>query len=153
MPNYKGHLAGGLVISLIFMYVVSWWFPITIVIALQLLICALFGSLFPDIDTKSQGQLLSYRLLAAVIIMLVLQQRIILALACSSVALLPLVVHHRGLFHRAWFIGALSACIVLYTWSTMPQYGSAVALHTFFFMIGAFSHIWLDVGIKRMWRV
>lgn len=152
MPNYKGHLAGGFVAALLLVYVVSWWMQPTVQIALQLMLCALFGSLFPDIDTKSQGQLLTYRFLAVVLIVLMVQERFTLALGCSAVAMLPLIVHHRGLFHRVWFIVALCASIMTYTWSYMPQYGIIVALHTFFFFIGALSHIWLDVGVKRMWK-
>lgn len=150
MPNYKGHLTGGLVIGLICVYIISWWLPLSIGITLQLLLCGLFGSLFPDIDTKSQGQLLSYRILAVVLLVLIIQQRTAIALACSAVGIVPLVVHHRGLFHRVWFITTLCAGVVLYAWLYWPVYASIVGLHTFFFFIGALSHIWLDVGLKRM---
>ena len=150
MPNYKGHLTGGLIIALICVYIATLWMPLSIGLILQLLLCALFGSLFPDIDTKSQGQLLSYRILAVVLVVLIMQQRMAVALACSVVGIVPLVVHHRGLFHRVWFITALCVSVVLYAWLYIPFSAATVALHTFFFFIGALSHIWLDVGLKRM---
>lgn len=152
MPNYKGHLAGGVVVALSLVYVISWWLQPPFMIGAQWMVCALFGSLFPDIDTKSQGQLLTYRLLAVVLLVLVAQQRFHLALGCCAVALLPLVVHHRGLFHRVWFVTAVCLAIVAYAQRFFPVYLSAVALHTLFFYLGALSHIWLDLGLKRMWK-
>ena len=152
MSNYKGHLAGGLVTALALVYIMSWWFEPTIMLATQLIVCALFGSLFPDIDTKSQGQLLSYRFLAVLLMVLVAQQRFQLALFCSAVGILPLVVHHRGLFHRVWFLAAICMSAVLYTSWYVPQYTVLVALHSLFFFMGALSHLWLDFGIKRMMK-
>lgn len=152
MPNYKGHLAGGVVVALGLVYAISWWLQPPFMIAAQWTLCALFGSLFPDIDTKSQGQLFTYRLLAVLLIILVTQQRFQLALGCSAVAILPLIVHHRGLFHRVWFITAICGGAVLYTWMMFPSYAHTIAIHTLFFYIGALSHIWLDLGIRRMWR-
>ncbi|MGE0010086.1 MAG: metal-dependent hydrolase [Candidatus Babeliales bacterium] len=153
MPNYKSHLTGGLVAAGILLYFMSWWLSVSAALAVQLVLCALFGSLFPDIDTKSQGQLLSYRFLGIVLIVLILQQRVVLALACSAVGILPLIVHHRGLFHRAWFIAAVCIGIVTYAYLYQSAYLSLVVLHAVFFFVGALSHIWLDVGIKRMFRV
>lgn len=152
MPNYKGHLAGGFAVALILVYIMSWWLQPTFMVIIQLLLCALFGSLFPDIDTKSQGQLITYRFLAVLLIVLMVQQRFILALGCSAVGMLPLIVHHRGLFHRVWFIAAICLGGMSYTWVYMPQYTAIVALHTLFFFMGALSHIWLDVGFRRMFR-
>ncbi len=152
MPNYKGHLSGGLLTALLLLYALSWWVSFSLLHAIQLVFVALLGSLFPDIDTKSQGQLLAYRLLAILLIILVVQQRLALALACSAFAMVPLIVHHRGLFHRVWFIALLCASVVMYAWHAIPRVSNSVALYVLFFFIGALSHIWLDVGLKRMLR-
>lgn len=151
MPNYKGHLAGGLFVAILLLYLIRFINP-TVAIAAQLIACALFGSLFPDIDTKSKGQLLIYRMLALVLVLFIAQQRLQLAVGVSCVAILPLIVHHRGLFHRAWFILLICLAVIGYAWMMAPTSTYMVALHVLFFGVGALSHLYLDVGFKRMWR-
>ena len=152
MSGYRGHLVGGavtfvgtyLLVSILKMHI-----PIN---PLQLLLFTLFGSLFPDIDTKSKVQIMSYRL-AFVIGGISLYLQYWSAVAIMGVLLLiPLIVHHRTLTHKKWFIMAIP--IALYTFSIFyyPRYAIMVEWNGFFFVMGAFSHLVLDYGFKRALR-
>ena len=62
MPNYKGHIAGGVITYLVVLYCIKYTNP-SVHTVLQGLVFCLFGSLFPDVDVKSKGQKIFYYLL------------------------------------------------------------------------------------------
>jgi hypothetical protein len=70
----------------------------------------------------------------------------------GSIALFPLFVRHRGIFHRVWFIVLLCGVAACITPFLSPLHVHLVVWDMFFFALGALSHIWLDFGIKRMIR-
>ncbi|RMF92296.1 MAG: metal-dependent hydrolase, partial [Nitrospinota bacterium] len=73
MSNYRGHLYGGTVTFLLVLGVLSLGFFLpSAVELLSLFAICLFASLLPDIDTKSVGQKLFYRLLFAADALLIL---------------------------------------------------------------------------------
>jgi len=152
MPNYKGHLVGGtigfgLIIFLCSLHVAPCatlveWFT-----------CVLAGSLFPDIDTKSKGQKIFYLLLCAAMLICALQKKFTL-LGCFIVAgMLPLLSKHRGLFHNLWFIIATLIIIVIYMTSLYPSAYKRIVYDAGFFLFGVMSHLYLDVGMRRMLRL
>jgi membrane-bound metal-dependent hydrolase YbcI (DUF457 family) len=151
MPGYKNHLAGGVVAYGLTVYLLRSFNP-TIPTLVEWLVCALAGSLFPDIDTKSKGQKYFYSLLFVVCIALVIFKRfkIIALLAC--LCMIPLLVNHRGLLHRAWFLIGLPVALAFIGCQWMPTCADAFACNALFFIVGALSHVWLDVGIVRMFR-
>ena len=132
MSNYKGHVAGGVVafamlVAFINTSTCSWmrlaeWF-----------VFALGGALFPDIDIKSKGQKIFYRLLLIAMLFLLLQQRIIPVLFLGVTGVLPMVVKHRGIFHHPWFIVLLSAAPVVVAYLYWPRYVALLQGDAFFF--------------------
>ena len=151
MPGYKGHLVGGCVAYIVLISIVYIQCP-SYMIAGRWLVCALAGSLFPDIDVKSKGQNYFYWLILCLTIILLFMQQLRRLAVLSIVSILPMLVRHRGIFHRWWFIVA----IAMGTWGVLcvyaPVYGKSLWLDMLFFIAGAFSHLWLDVGLRRMFK-
>jgi hypothetical protein len=151
MPGYKGHLVGGAVTFGLMVYAInSAGHSVTLAQALPWAGSTLAGCLFPDIDVKSKGQNFFYKVLIVVLIALLVggYQRSFVAVSVAS--LVPMVVRHRGLFHRLWFIVGFPFFLALVLGSYYPMYQPGIYSNTFFFVVGAISHLWLDLGFKRM---
>ncbi|MBN1549698.1 metal-dependent hydrolase [Candidatus Babeliales bacterium] len=148
MPNYKGHLLGGVVAWGLLLYGVRDVHP-TGITCMEWLGWCLFGSLFPDIDTHSKGRKIFYYAVSTGLIYFLLAGKYQFFIALSMVSVVPFFVRHRGIFHRAWFI--LLCCIVpwLYIRTTFPQYVVPAQWSVLFFGIGALSHLLLDFGVAR----
>jgi hypothetical protein len=149
MPNYKGHLVGGLVafgVMCLFLYPMH----AQIMVIGEWLLCALAGALFPDVDTKSKGQKYFYRIMCILTLYVIIKRNYSLLAVISIFSLLPLIVRHRGIFHELWFI----LCIVCGTWIFGSMYIPYASVQLFydliFFMAGVISHLWLDVGFKKV---
>lgn len=148
MPGYKAHMAVGTVVFVALLVILSSFVlyktHISCLFFLEIFGVTLLGSLFPDIDTKSKGQLLFYQIVMLLTLFLMFYQKWQLSAIFLGVSLLPLLVHHRGLFHKLWFIGVVGAAILYGTLVLRADgdyYAYAPAL---FFMAGAYSHILLD---------
>lgn len=152
MPNYKKHLLGGLVTYAGVLYAMSKHNPSPL-IAAQWLVCCLIGSLFPDIDTKSKIQKILYIALLVIFITLCIQNKIKLLMIVSILGTLPLIVNHRGLFHNIWFIMLMNLTILVVTTIFSPNNFHFVLHNIIFFIAGTISHLWLDLGLKRMLRI
>jgi membrane-bound metal-dependent hydrolase YbcI (DUF457 family) len=63
---------------------------------------AVLFSLFPDIDIKSKGQLLYYRLFFLLDLLLLVAGRFEEAALLGFLALLPIISRHRGWTHTLW---------------------------------------------------
>lgn len=152
MPGYKGHLAGGLITYACGLFLLSSFNPSFATMS-EWLLCVLAGSLFPDVDIKSKGQKLLYRFLFILFFFLVITQRYQMLIFISILAVVPMIVRHRGLFHKLWFVTLLpflfAFCITIY----FPDYQSIILYDVLFFIAGAISHLWLDMGFARMLRV
>jgi len=151
MPNYKGHLVGGFIVYCIIIGIGT-LYATSFMVLLQWLLSTLAGSLFPDIDTKSKGQKLLYTLLFVMSLVLLVQKRYRLIAYCGVVAVLPLITRHRGIFHKLWFIILIiglgtAGLISLYPCAMVP-----IGKLAGFFLAGAISHLYLDLGLKRMLR-
>ena len=151
MPGYKGHLVGGSVAYALLMSVVYTQCP-SYVVAGRWLLCVLAGSLFPDIDVKSKGQNYFYWLAFFLVIMLIARQQLYALALCSVIFMVPLLVRHRGIFHRWWFVVAVGSGVAMLIAHYVPAYGKKVWYDALFFIIGALSHLWLDLGWRRMFR-
>jgi len=151
MPGYKGHLAGGcvvygLLISLLYTQCASTAAPG------RWLLCVLAGALFPDIDVKSRGQNYFYWLVLCMALICIARQQFYSLAWLSLISIAPMLVRHRGIFHRWWFIVAVACSVWMVILYYAPAYGRQLGYDTFFFIMGAFSHLWLDVGFRRMFR-
>ena len=150
MPNYKKHLFAGFITysSLIFILNLN----TTIFKLIKLLCCCLFGSLFPDIDTKSKIQKIFYFCILILYIFLFLKNQNKLITLFSFITLIPIIVNHRGIFHKSWFVILISITPIIITKLFFPKELSDTILSCLFFICGAISHIALDLGIKKVFR-
>ncbi len=152
MPNYKGHLVGGIVAFFIVINIIIVR-KVSLVIALEWLCFTLLGALFPDIDTKSKGQKIFYKALVVLLFILLIKQCFSAIILLSFIACLPLIVRHRGMCHELWFILGAPLATAFFLSFYFPQFSSLMLWDTLFFIVGAFSHVYLDVGLKRMLRI
>lgn len=110
---------------------------------------AVIFALFPDIDIKSKGQLLFYRLFFLLDLLLLLGGRTQEAALLGFLALVPILSRHRGWTHTVWAmilvpLPILAGPMYLAKASTtvgLPYYLGAVA--------GYLSHLIADGTIRR----
>ncbi|MBZ0255020.1 metal-dependent hydrolase [bacterium] len=99
MPGYKTHIAA----SLLFcggLYFFPFWQPLPIPgKAACVAICVFFG-LWPDVDTKSKGQMVFLFLFLIVDTILILRQEFERAAYLGMLITLPLLTRHRGWTHQ-----------------------------------------------------
>ena len=151
MPNYKTHIVGGLAFGIVTMALTGAFQYASVPTTAEYLGCAVLGSLFPDIDIKSKGQKLFYITLTAVLLILLWQRRTAWFIALSLLGMIPLLLRHRGIMHHPWFVGCCAGIPALYLYANNHPY-SSLAIDLFYFAIGAFSHIILDVGFFNFCR-
>ncbi|MCK5633109.1 metal-dependent hydrolase [bacterium] len=150
MPGYRGHLVGGAVAGAALFYFLR--FYATPVLTIVWFFSVFAGSLFPDIDTKSKGQKWFYRLMIPALILLLIFKKFTLFVFFSFIVLAPLVVNHRGLFHRLWFILLIPITFVGLAFYYFPIYFNDVFYAALFFSVGAISHLILDYGFIRTFK-
>lgn len=148
MPNYKGHLAGG--ITIYALIVICFVPTITSSTFFEWLCFVCAGALFPDIDTKSKGQRIFFSLVFLILLILLFQQRFHAAALLGVASCVPLLVHHRGIFHNMIFLTCFIGSIGFFVAYLMPAYQTIIMYDAIFFWVGVFSHIWLDRGLKRI---
>ncbi len=151
MAQFKGHIVGGFIAWLL-IGLVAFSYARSPVTAAVWLLCAFAGALFPDVDIKSKGQKLFYFSLIPLYIFLLLKGFVLPALLLAFAAFIPLISHHRGLFHAWWFLLIVPSSVALAIISYLPAFKVQVLFSLLFFIAGAFSHLWLDFGIKKMFR-
>jgi hypothetical protein len=154
MPNYKGHLVGGLATYTVLLFLLCRSTNPTLISAMQWLVICLLGSLFPDVDTKSKIQKIFYTSFVLLLFCLISWNKLKLALFLSLISLSPLVVNHRGIFHKAWFIIAITVAFVFFSVEIKLFHScSEITIPALFFTAGALSHIVLDMGIKQLFKL
>jgi len=151
MPGYKQHVAGGVVVWAVLLYMVRTFNPSVATIA-EWLCFALAGSLFPDIDIKSKGQKVFYWALLVIFVVLIALGKTPLLIVLSIMSLVPMLVNHRGLFHRVWFVVGFPMLVAGGLCLVLPDCSRLIMFDALFFVVGALSHVWLDLGWKRMLR-
>lgn len=152
MPGYRGHLVGGLVTFSILLVVVSRVCQPTVIAMAEWLGLCLAGCLFPDVDTKSKGQKYFYWSVFFALIFLAYKKCFDMLILVSLVSIIPMLVNHRGLFHRIWFLIGMPFALWYVLSFQCPAYSMHLLFDTIFFVAGALSHLWLDVGLRRMLR-
>ncbi len=144
MPGYKGHIVGGIgAFSLTLMFI-SKSYPPTHATALQWFFVTILGALFPDIDIKSKGQGIFYRIIFLSLVLFYCKKDWKLFTATSFIALLPVLVRHRGIFHKTWFVVAVPFVLAYTAAASFPAYKTMFLINATFFAVGALSHLFLD---------
>lgn len=151
MPGYRAHLIGGTCAFAIGLIALHNFHP-SYSSLIEWLLCALAGSLFPDVDTKSKGQGIFYRIMLLTLVVALIQQQMQLFIALSIIGLMPLLVRHRGLFHQTWFIVCFPLSVGLALSMQFPSYTNILFIDVAFFIAGALSHLLLDLGVRRTLR-
>jgi hypothetical protein len=152
MSTYKGHIAGGIVTYLLIAQAVSLTFPArshSWYAHVFFIGCAVLGSLFPDIDTRSTIQRLFFiAMIPALPFALFYSMPLFVCL--SAVCLGALFIPHRTLTHRPWFIIAISALMAGVVLTTIHTHRHVLVLCCVYFCSGALSHWFLDFGLRRI---
>jgi len=149
MPGFRGHLIGGAVTYLAILQCIKSVQPSVSVIVSGFVFC-IIGSLFPDIDIKSKGQKLFYSLALVVLCCFLYYERTDLFIGLSLLAIVPLLVKHRGLFHQLWFLIFISITTGLVIGSFHSDFSAWAMKNSLFFLAGAISHIVLDRVVTRL---
>lgn len=152
MPNYKGHLCGGLIVFGVALCCVWRVLNPSLLTVCEWLLFTLAGALFPDVDIKSKGQKYFYHLIFLFFIVLVLKERYQMLGCCSFIIITPMLVRHRGVFHSPRFVIAIPLLFWMCVAFMMPKIGYQFFFDTLFFIIGCLSHVWLDLGARHMFR-
>lgn len=152
MPNYKGHLVGGTIVYLFILFICIGTIKLSLLSAIEWFLFTLAGSLFPDIDTKSKGQKYFYFGALLLFIFLTAQKQFQMVTCCSFIIMTPLLVRHRGIFHNPLFVIFVPLCVWVIIYSLIPRISHRFFLNMLFFIAGALSHIWLDLGTSQMMR-
>lgn len=152
MPGYKGHIAGASFLYALILYPLLYFIHPSWYLVTEWFLFLLAGALFPDVDTKSKGQYLFYYAVAALLLFLFVHRCYELTAICGILALVPLLVPHRGLFHQTWFVVLLPITIAAVAIGCIPAYTKTIIVNTLFFIIGALSHLCLDRGIQRVFK-
>ena len=149
--NYKGHILGGVVAYVLTLYTLKYLhYPLDAAHNIQWFLFCILGALFPDIDTKSKIQIWLYRLFFAIyLLLLILNPQPNLLIFISILALIPLIVHHRGIFHRLYFLIGLPLGILGIIYATKPHLFVESSFFAIFFIAGALSHLLLD-NLKKL---
>ncbi len=163
MANYKGHIAGGLVVGVVYSLAMT-AVPVEYLaeyakllddwqaLAAVFVIAMLFA-LFPDVDTNSKAQDIFFWLIFIVDVLLIWNGYFVAAAFLGLIAMLPILTHHRGWTHAKWAMIVVPLPIVLvpllYSEKLLPiavvYYGAAVT--------GYFSHLLLDGLIWKWFRI
>jgi len=148
MPGYRAHLVGGAVAYGLTLFLLR-SYNVSVFLAAEWLLFCLVGSLFPDVDTKSKGQAILYKILFITMIVLALQRRFIPMGIIGFFAIIPIVVRHRGLFHKFWFVVGLAMAAAILIGFYAPEYSRIILFDTIFFTVGVISHLFLDFVVAR----
>lgn len=149
MPGFRGHLIGGTITYLAILQYIQPMQPSASIIASGFIFC-IIGSLFPDVDIKSKGQKLFYTLTLCGLCYFLYYERTDLFIGLSLVATVPLLVKHRGLFHKLWFLIFISITTGLLIGSFHADFSVWAMQNALFFLAGAISHILLDRTITKL---
>ncbi len=144
MPGYKAHIVGGIVTFAAISFVLNNYLQPLPVVAFQWLGATILGALFPDVDIKSKGQGIFYKVMLVCLVLLLWKRQAYLFVIMSFLALVPVLVRHRGLFHQVWFVLVVPLGIAFVAGQSFPLHSVALLQAACFFCAGALSHLLLD---------
>ncbi len=144
--RYKAHLFGGFCAYACAWYVVFvFGYQLTLLQSFAGLTSCLLGAIFPDVDTKSVMQRLFFKaLFLCSIALLIYSKNIIWFFGAAIIGIVPLMVRHRGLFHRWWFLLVLSILLASSAYFVPITYKFTLLWCAGSFALGSLSHLVLD---------
>lgn len=149
MPGYKAHIAAGSVSCLVLIYIISTLahFCPTFLQFIGCFLCAILGSIFPDIDTTSKAQRLFLIFSSVVLLSSIVFQVWFIFLNFSFITVVVMLLKHRTITHSFYFLFSLSILLILFSTFVFQSLSTGAILSAMGFAIGAFSHLLLDFGI------
>ncbi len=163
MANYKGHLAGAVVITGVYVVGLS-FLPGELLektggilgdwqLVAGLFVVGMLMGLWPDIDTNSKGQDIFFGIAFLFDVLLISQGYIEAAAYLGLLAMTPILGKHRGWTHSKWAMLLVPLPIVV-----VPYINKSSILATYLIFYGAavtgyFSHLLLDGRITKHIRV
>ena len=144
MPGYKTHVVGGVVTFAVIVYVVQGYVTLTPSLMIQWLGASVLGSLFPDVDIKSKGQGIFYKGMLLCLILLLFKKKFYPFVILTFLGLVPVLVRHRGLFHRPWFVVVVPLALAFIVGQSFSDANGMLLQTSCFFAAGALSHLFLD---------
>ena len=153
MPGYRGHLAGAGIAAAAALAYTNWQAPTSAFLTppnTWFFAAALFGGLFPDIDIKSKGQKLWYYALIPCFVAATWYKHTSLLAALGVLSIIPPLLPHRGITHELWFIVAAPLAAPVLISAYHPEHTTLAAMLYAYFVLGAFTHIFLDFGPTRL---
>ncbi len=154
MPGYKTHLLGGLAAffatSLVLAKALSMSSP---TLFLGYFLCALIGSIFPDIDIASKMQRLFFIAATGALSFALLTNRTSCFLIISGSVLLVTLLRHRTLTHQVYFLICMPFFFALGSVYLYKLPFNPVINSTIFFVMGCLSHVFLDRSQTRLKKI
>lgn len=163
MANYKGHLAGAVAVTTVYVIGMS-FLPGELLVrtggilsdwqmVAGLYVVSMLMGLWPDIDTNSKGQDIFFSIAFLFDILLISQGYLEAAAYLGLLAMTPIIGKHRGWTHSKWAMLLVPLPIVVF-----PYIDNSNILATYLVFYGAavggyFSHLLLDGRITRYVRV
>ena len=145
MASGKGHIWGGLIFVIIFIYTITNYFysPSFLEIVIYIALACMF-SVWPDIDIKSHGQKFFYSVFFMTDVFLIIQEEYKIAAYFGLIIILPVLAKHRGWTHSIVAMILIPSPLLFYPvvmngvidTSSLYYYAAAVT--------GYFSHLVLD---------
>ena len=140
-------MLGGIVVYGVLCCAVASVLHPSFITACEWLLFTLAGALFPDIDIKRKGQKYFYHLIFVLLIVLAVHQQFATMACCSFIVMTPMLVRHRGIFHRSWFRTAMPIVAWALASFSFPSLSASLFVNTLFFIAGGLSHVALDMGL------
>lgn len=163
MANYKGHIAGAVAVTTVYVLGMS-FLPGELLektggilsdwqLVAGMYVVAMLMGLWPDIDTNSKGQDIFFGTAFLFDILLISQGYLEAAAYLGMLAMTPIVGKHRGWTHSRWAMVLVPLPIVV-----VPYINDTSILATYLIFYGAavsgyFSHLLLDGKITPHFRV
>lgn len=148
MPNARGHLFGGFGFYLIAGLIplsrkyLPFATPETFLAGLPF---CLFGALFPDIDTHSEGRKI-LNLMSFIAIAAAFHYKLYaVAMLLAPIPILAKLARHRGITHNPLFVCVVPAMIIYTIKPHVPWIPAINHKYYAAYVVGAISHIVLDV--------
>lgn len=151
MPDYRGHLAGGLFFGIMGVVgaVMLGLMTVDPVLISGLVGFCLLGALFPDVDTNSKGQNLYYAVFVVIDLALIMRGLYVWAAWFGLFSMLPAVGSHRGWTHTWWAMLLVPLPILLLPIFMKVENSLPIFLPFYVaFVTGYFSHLILDGKFK-----
>lgn len=163
MANYKGHIAGAVAVTTVYVLGMS-FLPGELLektggilsdwqLVAGMYVVAMLMGLWPDIDTNSKGQDIFFGTAFLFDILLISQGYLEAAAYLGLLAMTPIIGKHRGWTHSRWAMVLVPLPIVV-----VPYINDTSILATYLIFYGAavagyFSHLLLDGKITPHFRV